>query len=77
MSAGLSAARYIDCPGSDNVGFSASALWQPKFGFGPYVPRLNFTTDFNYAEFNKEARDNGLLTSGIFFSKRLNDTWRF
>ena len=77
MSAGLYAARYIDCPGSDNVGFSASALWQPKFGFGPYVPRLNFTLDFNYAEFNKEARDNGLLTSGIFFSKRLNDTWRF
>ena len=56
VSAGLNAARYLDYSGLVNVGFSASALWQHKFGFGPYVPRLNFTLDFHYAEFDKKAR---------------------
>lgn len=72
LGATLDTRRYGDLSGFDNIGAALSATWSHKFGFGPYVPRIDLQLRYRQQQGRGEARDFGQGSVSLGLQKRLS-----
>jgi len=73
----VSASKYDDFEGFDQLRWGGSLSYIHKSGFGPYAPKLGFDLSFSHSELEGDARDNNLVTASFSYQKRISAAWLF
>ncbi|MCI5106097.1 MAG: hypothetical protein MRY76_05250 [Pseudomonadales bacterium] len=72
---GLSARRYSELSGFDNIAAGLNAALSHKFGLGAYAPTLQLGLSYEQAYYRGMARDNERLAAELNYSQRLGPAW--